>query len=56
MTTVVLAGLYAFLALLGLLGLVVCAPQGQPGRYLLPAARTITLVSAAAAYAALLFH
>ncbi|HEX5566084.1 MAG TPA: hypothetical protein VFY14_03960 [Streptomyces sp.] len=55
MTAVILASLFAALALLGVLGLAACAP-GEPGRYLLPAARTVALVSAAAAYAALLFH
>jgi hypothetical protein len=52
-----LLGLIVFpmLALLGALGLVACAPRHTPGRYLLPAVRTVALVTVAAAYVATLW-
>jgi hypothetical protein len=46
---------FGFLALLAAIGLLALAPRWEPGQWLLPAARTLALVLAAAAYTAWLF-
>ncbi|MDT3395456.1 hypothetical protein RKE29_02115 [Streptomyces sp. B1866] len=53
--TVLSVWLWPALALLGALGLVACSRR-EPGRYLLPAARTVALLTVAGAYVAFLFH
>ncbi|MBT2508834.1 hypothetical protein J7I98_23690 [Streptomyces sp. ISL-98] len=47
---------FAMLALLAALALIACAPTYQPSRYLLPAVRTVALITTAAVYVAALFR
>ncbi|MFD3574756.1 hypothetical protein [Streptomyces sp. NPDC058644] len=44
--------IFPMLAVLALLGLVACAPEHDPGRYVLPVVRTTALLAAATAFVA----